>query len=393
MKRLLVLGASSSQAPFINTAKRLGCYVGVVDYNKKAPAIRCADVFFECSILDESGISDIVNVFKPDGITCGASDVGVLTAAKVCERFNLPSMNVETALRVKDKGIMIKAFEENGVSHPEFQILEDENQIISIEYPMIVKPVDNSASRGINMVRDSAELEHALMDSFSHSISHKIIVEEYLEGPEVSVELLVQNGEPYVLQVTDKITTGAPHFIEIGHSQPSELASSDVAAIRDLAIKAARAVGIQDGCCHAEIKLTPQGPKMIEIAGRMGADFITTVLVPVSTGINMSEYEILRSVGKPKRYNPCEMKTESAVAVKFIQPNIGKPKRMEIEYESDDFAKIVELKLSCDADKVYGRLTDNNDRIGHVIAKGETTAEALGKCDEIISKIAIEYGN
>lgn len=391
MKRLLVLGATATQISFIDTAKHLGCYVGVVDYNKNAPAVGCADEFYECSILDENGILEISQSFKPDGITCGTSDVGVLTAAKVCQQLNLPSMSVDTALRVKDKGVMIEAFEQNGVNHPRFQILEMESQEITLDYPLIIKPVDNSASRGINMVRTALELENALQDSFAHSISNKIIVEEYLDGPEVSVEILVQHGEPHILQVTDKITSGEPHFIETGHSQPSQLAEEDVLAIRDLADRATRAVGLQDGCAHAEIKMTQTGPKMIEIAGRMGADYITTVLLPNSTGVNMAEYEILRAIGEAKEYNPDELKAVSAVAVKFIQPKSGRPDRIELQYNKEDLNQIVEIKVACDSNAVYGKAADNNDRIGYVIALGGTPAEALRKCDEIIDKTIVEY--
>lgn len=391
MKKILLLGASASQIPFIKTAKKLGCYVGVVDYNKTASAVEYADEYFECSILDVEGVTEIAKQFHPNGITCGASDVGVITAAKACNRLGLPGMSETTALNVKDKAVMIEAFAKNDVAHPKYQVIEDANQEINIDLPFIVKPVDNSASRGINLVRKPEDLMPALQTSFSHSNSHKLIIEEYMEGPEVSVELLIQHGHPYVLQVTDKITTEEPHFIETGHSQPSQLPIDVINAIRDLAQRAAIAVGIQDGCGHAEIKVTNQGPKMIEIAGRMGADFITTVLLPISTGVNVAEYEILRAIGEPKEYVNRNDNTSQSVAVRFIQPKPGKIKNIDLEYNAEEYQNIVEIKIECSTEKSYDSVTDNNSRLGHVIAKGKTPADALNNCEQLIKSIVLEY--
>lgn len=388
MKKLLVLGASIAQIPFIKEAKKLGCYVGVVDKNETASAIDYADVYFKCSLLDVEGVDAIVAEFCPDGITCGASDVGVMTAAIVCSRHDLPGMSLETALRVKDKSVMIEAFRKHGIDHPKYQTITTEDELITIEFPLITKPVDNSGSRGINIARNREELITAMKDSFRWSLSHTIIVEEYMDGPEVSVEVLIQDGEPYILQVTDKITTGEPHFIEIGHSQPSQLPETDLKAIRELAYNATKAIGIQDGCAHAEIKLTSKGPKMVEIAGRLGADFITTVLVPFSTGINMSEYEILRAIGTPKEFVP-RNGYRNGVAVRFIEARVGKVESVEVNYQAEAMVGIEEMKFVCKNGKVYVGAENNNDRFGYVIATGKNPQEAIDRCTKAISCVKI----
>ena len=390
MKKLLVLGASIAQIPFIKTAKNLGCYVGVVDYNSAAPAIEFADDYFKCSLIDVGGVIEVCKQFQPDGITCGASDVGVLTAVHACEEFNLPTMSEDTAVKVKDKGAMIQAFKEHHVAHPDYQILDSKTDEIMLNYPVVIKPVDNSGSRGINVAYSPNDLGKALEDSFSGSKSGRVIVEEYLDGPEVSVEILVQNGEPFVLQVTDKITSGEPHFIEMGHSQPSQLPLPDVEAIRKLAYDAVKAVGIKDGCGHAEIKLTSKGPKMVEIAGRLGGDFITTVLLPVSTGVNIAEYEILRALGTPKTFDPDSIVSNRGVAVKFIEAKQGKVKSVAVDYLAEEMVGVEEIKLVCRAGIQYGEALNNNDRFGYVIATGKTTQIALDRCDKVLGRIKIE---
>lgn len=391
MRRLLLLGGSIAQIPFIKTAKRLGCYVGVVDYDDKAPAVEFADEYFNCSLLDVEGVFDAAKKFQPSGISCGASDVGVVTASIVCTKMGLPGMSKTVALTVKDKGMMIEAFRKNGVAHPEYQVIESINDDIKLSYPLIIKPVDNSGSRGINVAKNGNELIGALKDSFSCSRVHRVIVEEYLEGPEVSVELLIQNSKPYVLQVTDKITTGEPHFIEIGHSQPSQLNLQNIREIQELAYNAAKAVGIQDGCGHAEIKLTKSGPKMIEIAGRMGGDFISTVLLPTSTGINLAEYEILRAIGLPKDFSQELISNNNrGVAVKFIEAKSGMIQTVAIDYLGEEMVGVEEIKLVCKSGVKYGEAKNNNDRFGYVIATGKTTQIALDRCDKVLDRIKIE---
>ena len=390
MKRLLILGASIAQVPFIRTAKKMGCFVGIVDYNPSAPAIEFADEYYECSLNDVDGVLKSAKEFKADGITCGASDVGVLTAAYVCKDLDLPALSIETANKVKDKGAMIQAFHSCNVAHPAYQVVDSISETIQMDFPIITKPVDNSGSRGINVAHSESELEFALQNSFSCSKAGRVIVEEYLDGPEVSVEILVQDGEPYVLQVTDKITSGEPHFIEIGHSQPSQLPSLDIEAIKKLAYNATKAVGIINGCGHAEIKLTSKGPKMVEIAGRLGGDFITTVLLPISTGVNISEYEISRALGEPKVFDPNSVIGNCGVAVKFIEAKPGKVKSVAIDYLAEEMVGVEEIKLVCKSDIQYGETASNNDRFGHIIATGKTTQIALDRCDKALKRINIE---
>ena len=388
MKKLLVLGASIAQVPFIKTAKRLGCYVAVVDYNEKAAAIDFANEYFKCSLTDLEGLWQIAQSFCPDGITCGASDVGVLNAAIICQRLGLPALSPETARKVKDKGEMIEAFRRHGVAHPEYQVVQSPEDEIKLAFPLITKPVDKSGSRGINVARNAEELKAALDNSFLCSDCSRVIVEEYMEGPEVSVEVLVQNGVPYVLQVTDKLTTGEPHFIEIGHSQPSRLPDDKLEAIRSLAFHAATAVGIVDGCAHAEIKLTPDGPKMVEIAGRLGGDFITTVLVPMTTGVNMSEYEILRAIGEPKPFTKVEIEPKGA-AVRFIEAKPGMLSSVAIDYSADSMVGVEELKLLCKSGRIYKKAENNNHRFGYIISSGKTAEEAVQHCECALSGISI----
>ena len=263
MKRLLVIGASDFQLPAILTAKEMGLLVAVADMNPHAVGVPYADKFYNVSTIDAEGICASAKDFKADGVVTLCTDMPMRALAYTCETLGLIGPSRETAVTATDKGVMIRAFEEHNVQHPSYVVIpsgEDFSLYESmISYPAITKPTDNSGSRGIMLVQSKAELESALQYSSTNGRNGSVIVEEYMQGPEVSVEVMVVEGVPHVLQVTDKLTTGAPHFVEIGHSEPSRLPQKALEAIKDLARRAALAVGIVNGPAHAEIIFTGGG--------------------------------------------------------------------------------------------------------------------------------------
>ena len=203
--------------------------------------------------------------FRADGVMTLATDMPVRSVAAACEALGLKGISVDTAIKATDKGEMIKAFEANSIAHPWFVICSspDEVDLASIEYPCIVKPTDNSGSRGVVLVNSKDELEAAYRYSKQYSRNGKVIIEEFLRGDEVSVELMVCDETPHVLAVTDKITTGPPHFVEMGHSQPSKLPLDTVQKVKRLAVDAVKAVGIDYGPAHVEIMVTNKGPVIL----------------------------------------------------------------------------------------------------------------------------------
>lgn len=267
MSRILVLGAPIFQIEVIKKAKEMGNYVGAIDINEDAPAFPYADEFFVCSIRDYEGVLKIAKAFKPDGILIGACDTSVVTGAKVCKDLGLPGHTIDAAIKSTDKVKMLEAFKENDVAHPMFQVINKEN--ISdfkntVPYPLITKPTDSAGGRGVCIVHNENELRDAVEFSSNAGQSGDVLIEEYMKGPEVSVEVIVVDGLPHVLQITDKITSGEPHFFEIGHSQPSTLSLKIKESISELASKAVKAVGLKNSPAHVEIIITERGPKMVE---------------------------------------------------------------------------------------------------------------------------------
>lgn len=387
----MIVGASDFQLPAIIKAKEMGLYVGVVDYNPNAVGVPFANEYFNVSTIDKDGLLIAVEQFKADGIITLCTDMPVRAIAFVCDQLGLLGMKLHAAVVATDKGVMIKEFEKHNVEHPVFQILHQgdikEFARDKFTYPIITKPIDNSGSRGIYLVHSYDELKGALDYSSEEGRSGDVIVEEYMSGPEVSVELMVLNGIPYVLQVTDKLTTGAPHFVEIGHSQPSRLPKDDLEKISDLAKRAAMAVGIENGAGHAEIILTESGPKVVEIGARMGGGCITTHLVPYSTGIDMTRATIEVALGDTP---DIDRKFDKASAIRFIAPKVGKVVSISGESDAKSVPGIKDVEIQCKIGQRIRNFENGTDRIGYVISQANSPEEAIRICEEALKKICIE---
>ncbi|MCR5623922.1 MAG: ATP-grasp domain-containing protein, partial [Lachnospiraceae bacterium] len=290
-----------------------------------------------------------------------------------------------------DKGEMIKAFNKHNVDHPWFYIAKNNkalNEIIDrITYPCIMKPTDNSGSRGVVLLHNKAELEKEYEYSHTSSRSGAVIIEEYLTGPEVSVEVIVYKGAPHVLQITDKLTTGAPHFVEMGHSQPSQLPSDVKDQIIDLASRAVLAVGIENGPAHVEMIVTENGPKMVELGARMGGDCITTHLVPLSTGIDMIKATIDIACGNEPDIEP---KFNKGSAIRYFDVPCGVIKSIDGVDVAMSVDGVQEISFTKHVGDTVEEIGSSVDRVGFVIGQGESNESAVKVCENTISKVSIE---
>lgn len=390
MKKVLIIGASILQLPAIRKAKELGYYVGVADYNPNAIGIAEADRYFNVSTIDVDGVVKVAREFKPNGIMTLATDMPMRAVAKACEVCHLPGINYETAIKATDKGEMIKAFEAAGVEHPWYHIIPSpealETAIDRITYPCIMKPTDNAGSRGVVLCHSREELENEYEYSRHESRGGAVIIEEYLQGPEFSIEVMAVDGEPHVLQITDKLTTGAPHFVEMGHSQPTRQNEENRAKIKDLACRAVKAVGIHVGPAHVEMILTKDGPKMVELGARMGGDCITTHLVPLSTGIDMVGCTIRLACGEKIDIEP---KYNKGSAIRYFDAHNGMIKAIEGIYEAKKMPGVQEISIVHQVGETVGEIGSSTDRVGFVIAQAETAEDAVKVCEEAMKVVKI----
>lgn len=291
--RLAIIGASYLQLPLVKKAKEMGIETICFAWEEGAVCKDLCDKFYPISIIDKEPILKICQDEKIDGITTIASDTAVVTVNYVASRMGLRSNPVDYSEVTTNKYLMRRCFMDNGVPSPKFTLAEgNKYQISSFRFPLIVKPTDRSGSRGVEKVLDPLQLDEAILRAEKESFEQKAIVEEFVTGREISVESISYEGKHYILQITDKVTTGAPFFVELEHHQPSSLSSDIQERVKDIVLKALDALHIVYGASHSELKITEEGDiRVIEIGARMGGDFIGSNLVKLSTG-----YDFLKGV-------------------------------------------------------------------------------------------------
>lgn len=391
MRKFMILGASILQLPAIQEAKKMGLKVVAVDMDPNAIGFSEPDV--EKEVISTIDIPAVVEAAKRHNI-CGvvtvASDMPMRSVATVAKEMGLIGVSQETAVKATNKADMRLAFSENGVASPISKKVSSKDEFDEVVKcfagEFIIKPADNSGSRGIFLVENIDQAYEAYEYSRKYSRGGDVVVEEFMTGPEVSVELLAVNGECHVLQVTDKLTTGAPHFVEIGHSQPSQLPKEDIEAIKSLAKQAAKAVGIENGPGHAEIILTQNGPKMVEIGARMGGGCITTHLVPLSTGINMTRATIQTALGEAP---DIESNIQRGSAIRFIIPPTGRVAAISGVEKAKSIPGIEAVEIQCKVGQQVGKFESGASRIGYVIASAKTPEEAIQICEQALREIII----
>lgn len=391
MKKVMIVGASVGQISLIKKAKELGYEVGVVDFDSHAAGILFADTFYNVSTIDEDAVLKAANNFGANGVTTVQTDMPMRSIGKVNECMGLKGIDYATAIKATDKIEMIKCFKENKISSPWYFVVNDVLELKKIEqklsFPCIFKPADNSASRGVVLVNRSEEITQSYDYSIQFSKNGRILIEEYMQGPEFSVEIIVKDGFPYTIAVTDKLTTGAPFFVEMGHSQPSFLDADNLREVKSLAEHAILAVGVKDGEGHVEIILTKEGPKVVELGARLGGDFITSDLVPLSTGIDMLATAIQIACGDEI---DIVQKIDKGSAVRFIEAPKGIIKAIvgiEDAYNVPGVHRIEMFKRV--GDKI-NHIKNSLDRVGCVIAQGEDAEDAINICNDAIEKIKVE---
>lgn len=400
-KKMMILGASALQVPAIKKAKEMGYEVISVDYDPEAVGFELTDVKLVVSTLDQEEVLRQAQILEPDVVITSTSDGPVRTAAYVNEQLGKqPDLAYEDSLCATIKSYMRNRLKENHVPIPQYFIVHNETEFLeavqAIKGDIIVKPADNAGSRGVVLVKKnplngSMEPENVLeiyAYSRGNSRNGTIMVEEFMEGEEVSVESMTVNGETTVITITDKMTTPPPYFVELGHVEPSRHPIELQEQIKEVAKQAVSAIRLQNGPAHTEIKLTKDGPKIVELAARLGGDFITSRLVPLSTGVDMVGSSVILATGGRV---DLERKWNKGAAIRFIPGEKGVITNISIPKEMEKSAGVEEIVLYKKVGDLVDGTKSSNDRLGHIIATGRDAEEAFARATDVLNKIKVEY--
>lgn len=307
MKAILILGAGVMQGPVIRIARRKGYRVCVADGNEKALHVPDADEFVHVDLKDKEALA--AAAARLPGL------VGVMTAgtdfsasvAWVAERLGLPGIPYEVALDASDKSRMRTRLAAAGVPVPAFaygtkdadpEVLaaslaascavdgSPPSSMVGVAtYPLVVKPVDNMGARGCRLVRKASELAAAWSDAVLHSRSGRAIIEEYLDGPEFSLDAIVNGEQIYIRGIADRHIYFEPYFIEMGHTMPTAYDPAIVDEVVEVFKAGIRALGIDKGAAKGDIKYTRKGAFVGEIAARLSGGYMSGWTYPHASGI------------------------------------------------------------------------------------------------------------
>ncbi|MGP1458502.1 MAG: ATP-grasp domain-containing protein [Treponema sp.] len=319
-KTVLILGAGLMQKPALLAAKELGFCVAAVDGNPAAAYAHLADFFKPVDLKDKDGILAFAQELQKSHNLCAVFTAGTDFSASVsyaAERLGLPCHSYEAALNASIKDRMRRCFDAHGVPSPRYRSFAADDDIPDdLTFPLVVKPVDNMGARGCRLARNRKELESAVSAARKSSRSAVIIIEDFIEGDEFSIDALVYNGAMTVTGFAVRHIYFPPYFIETGHTMPcaiDETKRRELIAAFALGVKA---LGLTHGAAKADIKYSAHGPVIGEIAARLSGGYMSGWTFPYASDLNLTAQGILIAAGM----QPAELESRR-VPVDFTPPS------------------------------------------------------------------------
>ncbi|MCQ2591995.1 MAG: ATP-grasp domain-containing protein [Treponema sp.] len=312
----LILGAGLMQKPAITASKKMGYNTVVIDGDQNAVCVPLADEFYKIDLKAREEILELAKQLQEKGGLKAVFTAGTDFSASVsyvCEKLGLPAHSFEAAVNASVKTQMRECFEKAGVPSPKFQRVDKselsspldllESILEKMTFPLVVKPVDNMGARGCRMVRSQIEFLPAIQSAVDASRSGNAIVEEYMEGPEYSIDALIYNGTMTITGFAERHIYYPPYFIEMGHTMPAILEKSVHDQLISVFALGAASLGLTCGAAKADIKFTKNGPMIGEIAGRLSGGYMSGWTYPYASDLNLTQQALLIASGE----NPVEL--------------------------------------------------------------------------------------
>ena len=392
-RTVMIFGVGTLQRSIIERAKAKGLRTVGIDPLEDAACRDSVDVFEVVGGQDYEGTIDSMRRNNVSAIVTAATDKPLVMMARVAEAMHLPFYSVETAEWSTDKYLMKQHFMEAGIPCAKGRLVESVEELDDFVFPVIVKPRDNSGSRGVIFCDDKSQLCKAFDEAKSYSRKSSVLVEEYIEGKEYSIESLHFEGKTEVIQITEKHTTPFPYNVEVGHVQPAGLSEELTGEISMLIRQISDALHFENCASHTELKINNRGIFIIETSPRLGGDYITSMLVPLSTGINIEDQLLNIALGNSA--DTVAGRRDGAAAVSFLQLEKGtvadiSPAIQEVAH----WPHVKEFSLSLKEGDKVGPITSSLNRYGEFVVAASNREEAISYIDryskEISNMIQIE---
>ena len=401
-KTILIISGGIEAVDAAKRAKEMGLTVVVSDHDPQAPGFAFAD---SCLIADVYGATETAaaaerysrKIRKIDGVICVAADAP-LTAATVAQRLRLPGLPIHVAELACDKLAMKKCFVSAGVAVPWFAEVRtpQELQRAAIERgrDLVIKPVDGRGARGVQRVAQVEDLTAAFMLARSHSPTERVMVEQYLSGPQVSTESIVMGGRCFTPGFSDRnyeyLERYAPFFVENGGDLPSHLPDAIQAKVRDLVARAASAMDITDGTVKGDIVVHDGEPYMIELAARLSGEFFCTRKIPLNTGVDFIGAAIRIALGETVNEADLAPRNFVPVVQRYAFPAPGTVIRVSGAEEASRIPGIAGVIVTAREGDVIPPAGDERPSGAMVLASGSSHEAALTAANDALALIRIE---
>ncbi len=383
-------------------ARRQGLYIVSIDGSSEAPLKGMADAFYQVDPADVPAVEGFIRSYKRshalDGLLIVGCDLPVSCAAGGA-LLGTPAISKEAAKLTVDKIAMKRRLRAQGVLVPDFFEVQSGNAVSEIlertGARMIIKPNDNCGARGVSQLKPGGEPEWAFDNAKKNCKSDgKVVLEQYIEGPQISIEGLVCQGNVYVTGFADRnyeyIDRFYPHVIENGATMPTLLSEPDRKAVENEFVKGIHALGIDNSVAKGDMVVGPRGPMVIEIAGRISGGKFASQLVPKSNGVNLLEAAIKMAVGGQVDVLRLEPKFQRGVAVRYMFPEPGVLRTVHGVDEVRRQEGIVEAVIVPSSGDRLSDITCHADRSGWVVAEAASRTEAEARAENAVRQIVFD---
>lgn len=373
-KAILIFGVGKLQKSIILRAKAKGLFVVGIDPCSDAVCKDDCDAFEVVGGQDLAGTLTVARKYNISAIITAATDKPLVMMAKVAEKLNYPFYSVRTATWSTDKFQMKQCFVEGGIPCAQGLLISNANETEGMEFPIIVKPRDNSGSRGVKLCRNKKELQDSISEALENSYLNTVLVEEFIEGREFSIESLHYNKQSEVIQFTEKTTTEFPYNVELGHKQPANLTDNQREQIGTIITKIAECMQFEYCASHTELKINDRGVFIIETSPRLGGDYITSALTPLSTGINIEDQLLHIACGES--IDTKTNRIEKASAVCFFSLPEGEVKFINAEiHDVVNWSNVFDFNLKLKVGDKVNKITSSLNRYGQFIIQADSREE------------------
>ncbi len=401
MANILILGGGIESFEGIEHVKRLGHKVVLCDINENAIGRVISDFFIRANIYNEEEVlREVIGFLKSgdniDGVVAIATDT-TKTVARITGELGLSGLSYETAILATDKIKMKRALGKYGIKTPDFYEIKDCTMLEDVikdakNKTFVLKPSDSRGARGVLRIDSDSDIESCFNYSLGFSFSKILILEEWIDGPQLSVESIIWDDEYFLCGIADRnysrLNETYPYVIEDGGETPSKYSEKLWSELNQLMYRSSKAVGLNRGTIKGDIIIGEDGIYIIEIAARLSGGYFSTITIPSVYGNDIIKAAVDISLNIKPDFQALSRDNIAYQANRFLflKPGVVKDIRL-ITGDIIDDPLVKKLVLYINIGDKINSVTDHTKRCGMVLCIGEDRESVVSKCVEVISAL------